>query len=238
MVVDIVTDHNRYDCHIHNDVFSCLGTPGQVVVFSSQIPDISSTVPLHLNYIQENGDVAKSVPLVKCGGALAGNETFPFGSFTYQLEGEDKEGNPFVYNPRKTAEFKSGNYSLTAVSTGAEIRPAESVLLTYRLYNNNPPDSGPVDFSFAASTPSGFRTVFNPSHSSLAAGENTEITVTVTATSSQYFPGSTHIITATATDGCITVSASQSLTIVAPVSQQLYNMIHPKYKDLLGINIM
>ena len=95
------------------------------------------------NYVNiiGNGQVVAHVPLHKCSKFVVGNTTFPLGTFTYELGGEDQDGNPFVYNARKNATFGSGSsyFTLSAVNgTSLEMDLYDVILLTYELHNANP----------------------------------------------------------------------------------------------------
>lgn len=55
----------------------------------------------YLNIVGRGGTVVTSIFLSKCSEFLVGNTTFPLGTFTYELGGQDRGGNPFVYNTKK-----------------------------------------------------------------------------------------------------------------------------------------
>ena len=172
---------------------------------SSRIPDISSA---RLNFIRD-GSVAATAPLTLCGGAMIGNATFPLGSVTYQIQGEDVGRNPFVIS-RKTVKFTPGKYSLTALSDPVEIVPGERTVFAFELHNQN--SYGSTNLTFTTESTSGVRAVPQQTNTSLKAGERTEISVHITAGS---IPGAKEV-TLTASDGCTRVTASQSLSITRP----------------------
>ena len=185
--------------------FLCAGSIGEVAVVTSQIPDISSA---RLNFIRD-GSVAASAALTLCGGAMVGNATFPLGSVTYQIQGEDKGRNSFEIS-RKTVEFKPGKYLLTALSDSVELVRGERSVFTFGLKNQN--SDGSTNFTFTTESTSGVRAVPQQTSTLLKAGESTEISVPISAGS---ILGAQQV-TLTASDGCTRATASQSLSITAP----------------------
>ena len=145
-----------------------LGSTGAVAVITSRVPDISSG---HLNFIRD-GSVIASVPLTLCGGAMVGNATFPLGSVTYQLQGEDIGGNPFESSQR-TVEFKLGVYSLTALSDPVEVNSRESTMFSFKLTNYN--SYGSTNFTLTTESMSGVNAVLQQIHISLKAKESAKI---------------------------------------------------------------
>ena len=194
------------------------GTKGRIAVLTSRSPEMLST---YLNIIG-NGRVVARVPLHKCSKFLIGNTTFPLGTFTYELGGEDQDGNPFVYNTNKNATFGPGNgyFNLSAVNgTNLEIDLYDVVRLTYELRNTNP--YGSVAFNFTAESVDGFSKFLRPYQATVGVGESVQVTITASAGSSRIRRGSSHAFTVTATNGCTTLSASKTVTIRAPVSLRL-----------------
>ena len=133
---------------------------------------------------------------------MVGNAIFPLGSVTYQLQGEDVGGNPFQISG-KTIELNPGNYAL---SDPVEIDPGESTTFTFQLKNLN--TYGSTNFTLTTESTSGIRAVLQQTHTSLKAEESADISVHVIAGSRS---GSNQV-TIIASDGCIHVTASQSLT--------------------------
>ena len=158
----------------------------------------------------------------KCSIFLIGNTTFPLGTFTYELGGEDQDGNPFVYNIKKNTTFGSGNsyFTLSAINgTSLEMDLYDVILLTYELHNTNP--YGSVTFNFTAESADGFSRFLWPYQATVGAGESVQVTITARVGSSRIRRGSSHIFTVTATNGCMTLSASKTVNIRAPVSLRL-----------------
>ena len=172
---------------------------------TSRVPDISLA---HLNFIRD-GRVIASVPLTLCGGAMVGNATLPLGSATYQLQGEDVGGNPFKI-ARKTVELKPGKYSFKALSDPVEIDPGEFTIFTFKLHNLN--TYGSTNFTLTTESTSGVRAVLQQAHTLIKANKSADISVRVSASSRS----SSNQVTIIASDGCIRVTASQSLLITTP----------------------
>ena len=195
--------------HIHTT-----GTGGRITVVTSRSAEMSSA---YINIVGRGGTAVVSIPLSKCSEFLVGNTTFPLGTFTYELGGQDQDGNPFVYNTKKTITFGpgSGFYTFSAVNgTSLEIDYYDIFSLTYELNNTNP--YGPVTFNFAAEPVDGFSRFLRPYRATVGAGESVQVTLTASVGSSRIKRGSSHTFTVTATNDCTTLSASKTVNIRAP----------------------
>ena len=171
----------------------------------------------YLNIVGRNRTVVARIPLSKCSEFLIGNTTFPLGTFTYELGGHDQDGNPFVYDTKKTITFGPGSsyYTFSAVNgTSLEIDYDDIFSLTYELNNTNP--YGPVTFNFTAEPVDGFSRFLRPHRATVGAGESVQVTLTANVGSSRVRQGSSHTFTVTATNGCTTLSASKTVNIRAP----------------------
>ena len=176
-----------------------------MAVVTSRVPDISSA---HLNYIRD-GHLVGHASLTLCGGAMVGNATFPLGSVTYQLQGEDVGGNPFQIS-WKTVKVKPGKYLLTALSDPVEVNPGDSTVFIFKLYNQN--SYGSTNFTLTTESTSDVRAILQQTHISLNAAESAEISARVITGSS---PGD-NSVTVVASDGCTRTSASQTVSIKTP----------------------
>ena len=191
-----------------------IGAGGRIAVVTSRIAEMSSA---YLNIVGRNRTVVAHIPLSKCSEFLIGNTTFPLGTFTYELGGEDMNGNPFMYNSKKDITFEPGSsyYAFNAVSgTSLEIDYDDIFSLAYELNNTNP--YGSVTFNFAAEPVDGFSRFLRPHQATVGAGESVQVTVTASVGSSRIRRGSSHTFTVTATNGCATLSASKTVNIRAP----------------------
>ena len=171
----------------------------------------------YINIVGRNRTIVAHIPLSKCSEFLIGNTTFPLGTFTYELGGQDQNGNPFVCDTKKTITLGPGNsyYTFNPVNrTSLEINYDDIFSLTYELNNTNP--YGPVTFNFTAEPVDGFSRFLSPHHATVGAGESVQVTLTASVGSSRIRRGSSHTFTVTATNGCTTLSASKTVNIRAP----------------------
>lgn len=158
--------------------------------------------------------------LDKCGVSWTGNITTPaVGTYTYQVEGQDTETNPFVYFTERTVSFLSGEeyFQFSSENSGemmAEI--GDFIVIPFRLTSNNP--YGSTTFQFTVEELEGFSRAVQPQQSTVARGESVEVTAVVRVTSSRIEDGSAHNVTVTASNGCTTVTASRRIVLTAPVS--------------------
>ena len=192
------------------------GTGARIAVVTSRSAEMLSA---YINIVGRGGTVVAHIPLSKCSEFLVGNTTFPLGTFTYELGGQDQDGNSFVYDTKKTITFGPGNsyYTFNPVNgTSLEIGYYDIFSLTYELNNTNP--YGPVTFNFAAKQVDGFSRFIRPHRATVGAGESVQVTLTASVGSSRIRRGSTHTFTVTATNGCTTLPASKTVNIRAPVS--------------------
>ena len=184
------------------------------MVVTSRSADMSSA---YLNIVGRGETAVAHIPLSKCSEFLIGNTTFPLGTFTYELGGQDQDGNPFVYDTKKTITFGPGSsyYTFSPVNgTSLEIDYDDIFSLTYELNNTN--TYGPVTFNFAAEPVDGFSRFLRLHHATVGAGESVIVTITASVGSSRIRRGSTHTFTVTATNDCTTLSASKTVNIKAP----------------------
>ena len=171
----------------------------------------------YVNIVGRGRTIIASILLSKCSEFLIGNTTFPLGTFTYELGGEDMDGNPFVYNSKKNVTFGPGSsyYAFSAVNgTSLEIDYNDIFSLTYELNNTNP--YGSVTFNFTAQPVDGFSRFLRPHQATLGAGESVQVTITASVGSSRIRRGSSHTFNVTATNNCTTLSASKTVNIRAP----------------------
>ena len=188
------------------------GTPGQIVIVSSQLKDIKSA---ELNIISKSGRVFKTMSLTQCSGSLVSDHLdFPLGEFTSQITGRDTSDVSFRYDTRKNATFTynpsfSRLFSMRG-SSEVQMDPYEIVTLIYRLYNSAPYSS---EFRFHAQRVTGFATLVQPSQARVPAGESMEIEVLVRRFSSAVRGGTSHNLTVTASNDCLNISASTILQI-------------------------
>ena len=71
-------------------------------VFTTQLDNILVDNSLTLSFISEENKFVGCTPLLYCSGYLLGRIVIPNVKFVYQLSGNDKFGNPFVYTMRSS----------------------------------------------------------------------------------------------------------------------------------------
>ena len=169
-----------------------------------------------IQLLADNGKLASSTELGKCGLSWTGNISLPSsGTYSYQLEGQDLYTNPFVYFTQKTVDygFGQGYYSLSY--TGEEdivVEVGDLVELKFQLKSTNP--YGPTTFSLAAERIAGFSYFAEPSEITLFPGQSVTVKAVYLPASSILEPGSSYTGTLTASNGCATLSASNDITIM------------------------
>lgn len=169
-----------------------------------------------IQLLDDNGELAAHAELDKCALSWTSNVTLPSsGTYSYQLEGQDKYTNPFVYFTQKTVEYQSGKDYYTLSYTGEEsivVEVGELVELQFQLESTNP--YGPTTFSLTAERVAGFSYHADPSEVTLAPGQTTVVKAVYLPASSDLEPGSSYTGTLMATNGCATLTASKDITIM------------------------
>lgn len=189
--------------------FTCPGTTGRIAVATSRMSEISTA---YLDLLEGNGTLLTSVPLEECRDFLVGSLAFPRTSIAYQLRGEDRDGNPFVYRTRQTDTFTSA-YDLVVVGEeNVEVEVSETATLTYTFYNRNSYGTAEIDFS--VNPVEGLEISVHPRHSTVDAGKRIQVTVTVTASAV-----ASYRVTLNAVDACGgSTSLSRTVTFTGAVS--------------------
>lgn len=189
------------------------GTTVRMAVISTKSEVIYSA---EIQLIANNGELASSAELDKCGLSWTGNISLPLsGTYSYQVEGQDLYTNPFVYFTQKTVDYASGHEYYTLSYTGEEdivVDVGELVELKFQLASTNP--YGPTTFSLAAERIAGFTYFAEPSEITLLPGQSVNVKAIYLPASSSLEPGSSYTATLTATNGCATLSASNEITIM------------------------
>ena len=175
------------------------------MIYSSQI-----------QLLAENGEVAASAELDKCGLSWTANLSLPSpGSYSYQLEGQDLYTNPFIYFTQKTVDYVSGQGYYSLNYNGSEdvvVEVGELVELKFLLESTNP--YGPTTFTLAAERVAGFSFFADPSEVTLSPGQSAVVKAVYLPASANLDAGSSYKGTLTATNGCVSLSASNDITIM------------------------
>ena len=133
--------------------FVILGTVSTLSLFSTQLDNILVDSHLHLSFISEDKKFVGSTPLIYCSGYLIGRIVIPNVKFLYQLSGNDKFGNSFVYAKRSSLNIPKKPYLLENVITSANktINTGSKASVYFRLRSTYAATSA-LSFAVTAST--------------------------------------------------------------------------------------
>lgn len=187
---------------------------------SSKTDSISSA---SAQLLGENNSTTELLPLNKCGSGLTINHTLPStGNYFYQIQGVDTEASPFSFLIPRSVALGSGVEYYTFEGIGndtIEGNAEDFIFLTFRLSSTNP--YGPSHFQFTVQELPGFSRNVLPSQATLSA-ESGEVNVTVVVTAvSNVESGSSYVVTASASNGCSTLTASKTIVVIVPVSRAI-----------------
>ena len=192
------------------------GSMGTAVVrvLEGQMANISTSHPLYLDFLDADKNVLQEISVAACNGLFRGEATFPASTDFLQLRGTDVYRVPFSYiRPAIDAPviFRPSRFSLTSTSGGVvSISTGSTHTLTYQLQAVETEGSTSFNFSLQTST-SGFDTNVSPAQAVISANQSVTVSVQVTPTS--HVAAGNHQITLSATSGCDTLSAIQSVTV-------------------------
>ena len=179
------------------------------MIYSSQI-----------QLLDENGEDAASAELDKCGLSWTANLSLSSpGRYSYQLEGHDLYTNPFIYFTQKTVDYVSGQYYYSLNYNGSDdvvVEVGELVELKFLLESTNP--YGPTTFTLAAERVAGFSFFADPSEVTLSPGQSAVVTAVYLPARAALDAGSSYKGTLTATNGCVSLSASNDITIMVSLA--------------------
>ena len=186
-----------------------VGTFGKLALTTSRIRNISS-LTLHET---SAGGSSRLISLTKCSNAFTCDYNFRPGTFYFQVQGVDSNGVDFTYNFNKSAVITASpesTYSLRSTNTtGVVITLSERFRMEFELHSDEVVD---VTFTLGVST-GGFVTAFDPAVVQLQSKQTRNIVLNGhVATLSASIIG-THNLIITATNGCVTLTASREITI-------------------------
>ena len=171
---------------------------------------------VQIQMLGDNGEVAAYCELEKCGLSWTGNVTLPSsGTYSYVLAGQDLSSIPFIHETHKTVVYQSGQDYYNLSYTGREnivVEVGELVELTFQLESKNP--YGPTTFNLNAERVAGFTYTVEQSEVTLSPGQVARVKALYLPASSMLEPGLSYTATLTATNGCITLSASKDIAIM------------------------
>ena len=189
----------------------CLGTGDKIAVLTSQADRIQEP---KLELVDRLGDVKHSFPLSRCSGALVSDQIYyPPGSFIYHLVGKDSNKVDFDYDTKVNATFLHSETVYTLRGTGpsvVELERGSVAELYFTLVNSNNIGS---KFNFSTNDVVGYSSQVTSTEAEVAAGKSIAITVQVQLSCSTVTSGSSTRITLIATDSCVQLTASKTVTL-------------------------
>ena len=181
-----------------------------VRVLDGQITNISTSHPLYLDFLDADKNVLREISVTACNGLFRGEATFPASTDFLQLRGTDVYGVPFSFIRPAIDAFRPSRFTLTSTSGVVSISTGSTHTLTYQLQAVETEGSTLFNFSLQTST-SGFDTIVSPVRAVINA--NQTVTVSVQVTPTPHVAAGNYQITLSATSGCDTLRATQSVTI-------------------------
>ena len=162
-----------------------------------------------LSLVNSERITVREAPLISCSNALIANMSFPRGEYTYLLTGEDTAGIPISFRINKKVLFLEGEYELTANGGPIEIELSDTFNFSISISNKN---SYASSFTFSMDA-TGFVGLVEPSSVLVQPREMVDVRVTSWVSSSLIQSGSSNVITVEASNGCATLTATQTVTI-------------------------
>ena len=187
-----------------------------VRVLEGQTVNISGSQPLYLDLLDADKNILQAIPVSACNGLFRGTATFPASMDFLQLRGTDIFGVPFSYiRPAINAPvtFRPSRFSLTSTSGTVSITAGSTEILTYQLQAVE--TDGNTSFDFSPQTASGFAVAVSTAKAVIS--RNQIITISVRVTPASSVARGEHRIVLTATSGCNTLRATQTVTVNPPV---------------------
>ena len=165
----------------------------------------------------ESGTVLTTAPLYRCADRLMGNITFPLASVKYRAVGNDVNGRPFIASLSKSATFVPGDKEKFRIVIEGEnlMRVEYDQIITLVVTVHNLHDLNDAHYTFTAESVTGFRQAFRPTSLIVPPRENGSVNMIILQETVE--PGTSHTFTATVSDGCISYSASKTVSIQLPV---------------------
>ena len=150
------------------------------------------------------------IPLTKCSNAFTCDYNFTAGTYHYRIQGVDTNGIPFTYDIDKSAVIIAPNdtYSFNTLnSTKLTIRYSDTFNMAFELRSYD--RIGTTNFTLSVNA-EGFVTTLDSTNVELKSMQAKNITLTG-------FVGTgsigTSTLSVTATNGCVTLTASREITV-------------------------
>ena len=167
----------------------------------------------------ESGTVLTTAPLYRCADRLMGNITFSFATVKYRAVGNDVNGWPFIASLSKFATFVPKRVRIVIEGENTiEVEHDQIILLVVTVRNLH--DLNDAHYTFTAESVTGFRQAFRPTSLIVPPRENGSVNMIILQETVE--PGTSHTFTATVSDGCISYSASKTVSIQLPVRVIIY----------------
>ena len=174
----------------------------------------------------ESGTVLTTAPLYRCADRLMGNITFPLASVKYRAVGNDVNGRPFIASLSKSATFVPKKFRIVIEGENTiEVEHDQIILLVVTVHNLH--DLNDAHYTFTAESVTGFRQAFRPTSLVVPPRENGSVNMIILQETVE--PGTSHTFTATVSDGCISYSASKTVSIQLPVRVIIYQHNNQQY---------
>ncbi len=160
---------------------------------------------------------SRLIPLTKCTNAFTCDYEFRAGTFHYQLQGVDINGVAFTYNLNKSAVIRADPslYILRSTNTtGITVYHSRHFTAEFELQSND--SIGSTNFSLSAAA-EGFTITLDSPRVQLLPKQARRIILTGRVHST-VGAGTSHHLTITARNGCVTLTASRMVVVRAMVS--------------------
>ena len=143
-----------------------------------------------------------------------GNITFPLATVKYRVVGNDVNGRPFIASVSKSATFVPKKFRVVIEGENPiEVEHDQIISLVVAVHNLH--DLNDAHYTFTAESVTGFRQGFRPTSLVVPPRENGSVNMIILQET--VVPGTSHTFTATVSDGCISYSASNTVSIQLPV---------------------
>ena len=189
------------------------GTRGKLALSTSRSPEIST---LTLNVTDSAGS-SQLFPLTKCSNAFTCDYNFTPGNYHYRIQGVDTNGIRFTYDTDKSAVSMpppSDTYSFNTLnSTKLTIRYSDTFNMTFELRSYD--RIGTTNFTLSVNAAEGFEITLDSTNIELKPTQAKNITLTGDARAGSI---GTTTLSITASNGCVTLTASREITVNGLVS--------------------
>ena len=192
-------------------------------MFTTQIDNILIDSNLTLSLISEDKKFVGSTPLLYCNGYLLGRIVIPNVKFVYQLSGNDKFGNPFVYIKKSPVNVPRKPYFLETISGNKTVNTGSKVSIYFRLGSTYAATNS-LSFNITAST-TPIELVLRLQTTVTINSNDTEIVGITVETRDKDMPGD-YVVKVIASSDDLILTNSQHITLV---KVKMMHMFIPKH---------